>query len=78
MQEKEMRLVIRQTVKEALIELGVDVEDANEMQADMHFLRQQRKGSEQIGIAAKKSAVGAGFLAIPGILWLIWEGLKNH
>ena len=78
MQENEVRLVVRQTVKEALLELGVDVEDANEMQADLHFLRNQRRGSEQLGIAAKKGAIATAFLAIPGVLWLIWEGLKQH
>ncbi len=51
MNEKEVRLVVKETVKETLLELGIAHEsqkDAIEMQADFKHLRSWRKAVEAV------------------------------
>lgn len=68
------REVIRQTVHDTLIELGVDSEDPTEMQKDFIHLREWRITMEQ----AKNKGVMAtvGFL-VTGVVALLWLGIKT-
>jgi hypothetical protein len=63
----------RKLVRAVLTEMGIDVSDPNEMQADFVFLRNQRKVSEKIGAAGKVAILG---IVLSGIASLIWLGLR--
>lgn len=60
MEEQEIKKIVKETVKETLISLGVDACNPMEVQQDLHFLHDCRLGSEKL-----KSKVG---LAIVGVL----------
>jgi hypothetical protein len=63
----------RKLVRAVLTEMGIDVADPNEMQADFVFLRNQRKVSEKIGAAGRVAILG---IVLSGIASLIWLGLR--
>lgn len=63
----------RKLVRAVLTEMGIDVTDPNEMQADFVFLRNQRKVSEKIGAAGRVAILG---IVLSGIASLIWLGLR--
>jgi hypothetical protein len=63
----------RLLVRAVLTEMGLDVSDPNEMQADFVFLRNQRKVSEKIGAAGRVAILG---IVLSGIASLIWLGLR--
>jgi hypothetical protein len=63
----------RRLVRAVLTEMGIDVSDPNEMQADFSFLRRQREASEKIAAAGKIVAVG---IVLSGLASLIWLGLR--
>lgn len=64
----------RKLVRACLIEMGVDVADPIDMQADFAFLRRQRQASEKFGMAVKIALLGALITAAVGGLW---AGLWN-
>lgn len=59
----------RKLVRACLIEMGLDVSDPIDMQADFAFLRRQRQASEKFGMAVKIAGVGALITAAVGALW---------
>jgi hypothetical protein len=75
--EQQIRKVVKDTVHETLAEIGMDAENLHELQSDFIFLRNHREGAEEITKYVKKSTVGLMFLAVPGILWLVWQGVKT-
>ena len=77
MDDVKQREQIRAEIGAALFELGADTstpQAITELRADLAFLRRQRKGSEQFALYARRFVfVG---VALPGLVWLLWEGLK--
>ena len=76
MTQDEIRAVVRQAVRDTLIELGVDTSDNQAMlamQQDFAFLRKQRLMAELIGRQARIALIGA---LIAGLLAALWAGLK--
>ncbi len=63
----------RLLVRAVLTEMGIDVSDPNEMQADFVFLRRQRLATERIGLGAKLTLVS---LFLTGLGSLIWLGIR--
>lgn len=69
MTETEIKTIVRETVKETLLGLGVDTDDPTEVQQDWAFLRKWRKNSE----AVKQQGLVAGAIAVlVGLLGLVW------
>ena len=76
MTQDEIRAVVRQAVRDTLIELGVDTSGNQAMlamQQDFAFLRKQRLMAELIGRQARIALIGA---LIAGLLAALWAGLK--
>ena len=76
MTQDEIRAVVRQAVRDTLIELGVDTSGNQAMlamQQDFAFLRQQRLMAELIGRQTRIALIGA---LIAGLLAALWAGLK--
>ena len=67
------RVLMRQTVHETLMGLGFDMRDPNNLQADMHYLRKIRNGSEDVSNILRSSAITLSFTTA---LYLIWEAVK--
>jgi hypothetical protein len=78
MDAREVQRIIRdtsrETVHEALKGLGLTTDSPHELQADMHYLRRLRKGSEFLSLRAKAAVLAA---LIPALLWLLWQALKD-
>lgn len=72
--EKACREIVRQTVHETLCSIGCDMSEPNKLQADMHYLRKLRSGSEDMARVVRKSAITIGCSTT---LFLLWEAVKN-
>jgi hypothetical protein len=77
MEEQEIRNLVQQAtaeaVKQTLIALGLTPGDPQEMQRDMHHLRNLRRGSEAI----KKHTLFLGYTAVfSGVVYIISEAAK--
>ena len=75
--EKEMQLVVhaavREAVHETLIGLGFEMQSPAQLQADMHYLRGLRKGSEEVTRLVRHSVLT---LAVSTALYLLWQAVK--
>ncbi|MET4696104.1 hypothetical protein [Endozoicomonas lisbonensis] len=67
-----------EAVSELLLRLGIDVNDADEirsMQADLIYIRQQRKAAEQVGANVRRVALGA---FVTGLISLVITGITQY
>ncbi len=65
--DEKQRQLIKDTVKETLLTLGLDVEDPIQLQRDFTHLREWRETTESLkskGFAAVASIVGLGMLGM--------------
>jgi len=74
LKEKELRGVVREEFDNALIRLGVDVDQPLEMQADLRWVRNARQTSGDI--KSKVVTVIAGTV-ITAALGMLWFGFKE-
>jgi len=77
MNDDDIRSIVRETVRETLIELGLDVSTPEEVvrrQADFAYLRKAREGAEDLRRIARGSAVG---IALSALAYGLWAGLKT-
>ena len=72
-EEALIKKIVKETVHETLETLGLEVADPREVQADQHYLRKLRKGSQDINIYLRRSAIWA---ALCTIAYLAVEGVK--
>lgn len=72
--EETYRGLVRETVHETLVGLGFDMQDPQKLQADMHYLRKMRSGSEDVGRIIQRSAITLSFTTA---LYLMWEAVKT-
>jgi len=75
MDEKELRKVVMDTVKETLLSLGIEPHDPLDMQKDFSYLRDLRLMSESIKSKSVLTIIGALSL---GALAMIALGLKKY
>lgn len=76
MTEEEIRKVVRLTVKEIFIELGVNVNNPLSAQADFAYLHKLRKGSEGFKIATKQTIIKTSLGAVVfGFLYILWKAI---
>ena len=71
---EEVRVIVKEAVKETLVSIGVDVEDATEVQKDMAYIRQFRKGSQSLKGNIIRTII---VVLVPATLYLIWEAVKT-
>jgi hypothetical protein len=71
---EDIRRVFREEITEVLATHGFDVKNPHESQADMHYVRSQRKASEKIADWVKNSAIVVVVTALLGVLWI---GVKS-
>lgn len=72
--ESEQRELIRETVKETLLTLGLDIDDPIKVQKDFQHLREWRETTETIKSHSLTTLVG---IVAAGILGFIWIGIKD-
>lgn len=79
MTEQEVKAIIHETAKESVHEtlqaLGFEVETPREVQADQLYLRKIRKGSQDVNIYVRRSAIWA--LICTGA-YMAFLGLKSY
>ena len=76
MDAAKIRRIVKESVRETLTAMGVDVSSPDALialQRDMSWVRRTRQGSEDMGRRARLAAVGA---ALSGLTFLLWEGIK--
>jgi hypothetical protein len=66
--------VVRKTVKETLLSLGIDAADPIEMQRDFQTLRDWRRASGSIRAKGTMTLIG---ILTAGLLGVIWIGVKS-
>lgn len=73
----ELRELIRQvsheTVEYTLSLHGIDVDEPREQQADQRYLRDLRRGAEQVGRYVRRTIV---ITVVAALLYALWEGAK--
>jgi hypothetical protein len=74
MEEKDMKQIVKEAVKETLVSLGIDACDPMETQQDFHFLRDLRLTTGKIKSKARLAVVGVLVAAALGVLWI---GIKK-
>lgn len=70
MDEKQVREIVKESVKETLVTLGIEACDPIDMQRDFQFLREVRQTAEKVKGKAILAAVGVLVAALLGVLWL--------
>lgn len=71
---EEARVIIRETVRESFLMLGVKLDDPIEVQKDFQHLREWRQTSESI---KKKGMLAATGIIVSGLLAAVWIGIKE-
>lgn len=66
----EVRKIVRQTVAETLVRLGLDHDDPIEMQRDMQHVRRWRMATESLRQKGFLTAMGISITGAAGLLWL--------
>lgn len=70
--QSELEQVISETVRQTLLELGLDAKNPIELQKDFAHLRGWREGVDEV---KRKGFVAAISVIIAGSLGLMWAGL---
>lgn len=68
-----IRETVKETVRETLVGLGLNPQDPPSLQADMHYLRQLRRGAEEMARLVRHSVLT---LAVSTGLYLLWQAIK--
>jgi len=66
--------IISKSVKQTLIQLGVDASNPMEMQRDLQYLRQWRIAGEEIRNKGLSAVVGVILIGICGLIWATLKG----
>lgn len=64
----------REAVERTFEKMGLDTRDPREAQADMAYLRAQRRASERVGSALKAAVYTT---VITGVLSMLWIGFRQ-
>lgn len=71
MTEAEIKAIVKETVRETLIGLGVDAEDPTEVQQDLAFLRRWRTDAAAVGLQTVIAVIVAVAVGLAGLVWTI-------
>ncbi len=67
--------LVKATVKETLLQLGADVDNPREMQADFQALREWREAYSSV---KKKTLLTFIGILVGGLVAAVWVGLKSY
>lgn len=70
----ELKVVVSESVRQTLIQIGISTADPIEMQKDMQHLRSWRTSMEQV---QRKSMLTLITVAISGIFAMLWVGFTT-
>lgn len=65
--------IVEKTVDRVMLRMGIDTSDPIEVQEDHRWVRNARKGTENVKSKALMTVVGSAFT---GICFLIYKGFK--
>ena len=71
---EKQRELIKETVHETLLSLGLEIDDPIKMQKDFQHLREWREASESLKSHGLTTLVG---ILLAGMIGAIWIGIKN-
>ncbi len=71
----QLKQIVRQSVLDTLEGLGFESDSPAALQADMHYLRRLRLGSEDLGRRARGTMIT---MLITSALWLLWEAIRRR
>lgn len=72
--DAEIRSIVKTTVRETLLAMGVDIEDPLEAQKDFQHLRAWRQSVETVKRQGLMTAAGVVALGIIGLIWAAIKG----
>lgn len=72
--QEEARVLVRETVRETFLMLGLKVDDPIEVQKDFQHLRDWRETTDAI---KTKGAVAATGIVVTGAVGALWLGVKE-
>lgn len=75
MDEREVRKIVQEAVKETLVTLGIPADDPIEVQKDMQHLRAWRESVQTVKRQAVLTAIA---VVITGALGLVWVTIKGN
>lgn len=73
--DDEIRAIVKASVEETLLALGIDTDEPLEAQKDFQHLRAWRTSSETVKRQGFVTAVG---ILVTGIFGLIWLAIRGH
>lgn len=71
--KEEIQGIVKETVRETLISLGVDVSNPIEIQRDLQWVRGARQGLDDL---KKKGAITVVGILAAGVLGATWVGIR--
>lgn len=71
----EARVLIRETVRETLLTLGLSTDDPIQVQKDFQHLREWRQTTEAVKSKALLAVVG---VIVSGLVAAMWMGVKKY
>lgn len=74
MTESEIKAIVKETVRETLVGLGIDAEDPTEVQQDLAFLRRWRTDSAAVGLQTVIAVIVAVAVGLAGLVWTVLKG----
>lgn len=77
MDERELRKIVAEAVKETLMRMGIEADDPLEVQRDMQHLRNWRTSTETIKRQSIMTAIGIVTAGILGAIWMAFKGTGN-
>lgn len=72
--EKEVRLIVEETVKTTLANLGITIDDPREVQKDLIHLREWRLTLQKVRNQSMVSALG---IIVTGVLGALFLGIRE-
>lgn len=77
MDEREVRKIVAEAVKETLVSLGIPADDPLEVQRDMQHLRAWRESVATVKRQGLMTAIGILTAGILGAIWMAFKGTGN-
>lgn len=72
--EHEIRKIVAEAVEQTLLTLGIDADEAVEIQKDMSFLRGWRESAGTVKRQGLMTAVGVLTVGFLGLIWIAVKG----
>lgn len=74
MPENQIKIIVKEAVHETLVNLGFTVDEPQQIQQDMAYVRRARMGSEEISKWTRRAIISTG---ISSMAFALWAGIKH-